>query len=113
MDDTTTLAELRRLVGEFVGERKWETFHSPKNLSMAISTEAAELMELFTWLTETESDGAAKASLAQDATEELADVVIFALAFANRCDIDLAQAIADKLDRNRKKYPAQEYQGRV
>ena len=113
MDDATTLAELKGLVDQFVSERSWEKFHSPKNLSMAIAAEAAELMELFTWLTETESDEAAKASRAQAATEELADVVIFALAFANRCNIDLARAIVDKLAKNRAKYPAQEFQGRV
>ncbi len=113
MDDTATLAEMKGLVARFVDERDWRKFHSPKNLSMAIATEAAELMELFTWLTEAESSAAAKGSLAQAAIEELADVVIFSLAFANRCDIDLAQAITGKLAKNREKYPAQEFQGRV
>lgn len=113
MDGTTTLAELKGLVGQFVSERRWEKLHSPKNLSMAIATEAAELMELFIWLTENESEDAAKAALAQAATEELADVVIFALAFANHCNIDLTEAVMDKLARNREKYPAQEFQGRV
>jgi NTP pyrophosphatase (non-canonical NTP hydrolase) len=113
MDGTTTFAELKGLVGQFVSERSWEKFHSPKSLSMAIAAEAAELMELFTWLTEAESYEAAQASRAQATTEELADVVIFVLAFANRCNIDLAQAIEDKIARNRERYPAQEFQGRV
>ena len=113
MDQSTTLAELKQLVAAFVAERDWAKFHSPKNLSAAIAIEAAELMELFTWLSEAESDAAAAGPVKQAAADQLADVAIFAIAFANRCDIDLAQAIADKLAKNRAKYPAEEYRGRV
>jgi NTP pyrophosphatase (non-canonical NTP hydrolase) len=113
MDESMPIAELRRLVGELVAERDWSKFHNPKNLAMALAVEAAELMELFTWQTEAETAEPMKNELRQSAIDELADVVIFALAFANRCDVDLAQAITAKLAKNREKYPAHEFQGRV
>lgn len=112
-DATTTVAELRRLIGKFVEDRDWSQFHSPKNLSMALAIEAAELMEPFQWLTP-------EASLAirdsaddfQAVREELADVLCFALAFTNALDIDLSSAIQEKLVKNAAKYPADRFRGR-
>src|SRR5262245_38125741 len=101
MDDTTTIGQLRTLVEEFVHERDWEQFHRPKSLAMSIAIEAAELMELF----QCPSDGEAERSLKQSrmrraAADELADIVIYCIAFANRAGIDLSSAVTRKLGRN-------------
>lgn len=112
-DSTTTVAELRQILAEFVAERDWSQFHSPKNVSMALAIEVAELMEHFQWLT-TE----ASRKLALDAAklaavgEELADVVGYSLALANELGIDVSSAIRAKMVKNRLKYPAAEYRGR-
>jgi dCTP diphosphatase len=112
-DAETTVAELRKIVADFVAERDWSQFHSPKNVSMALAIEAAELMEHFQWLT-TEASRA----LADDAEklaavgEELADVVGYSFALANELGIDLSQAIRAKMIKNVEKYPADKYRGR-
>jgi dCTP diphosphatase len=112
-DDQTTVADLRAQVKAFVAERDWAQFHSPKNLSMAIAVEAAELMEHFQWLTIEESkslveEGAARGQV----IGELADVLIYCLSLANTLDVDLSEAIVRKLARNARKYPADQYRGR-
>jgi dCTP diphosphatase len=112
-DATTTVAELRKLVADFVAERDWSQFHSPKNVSMALAIEAAELMEHFQWLT-TE----ASRKLADDpqklaeVAEEIADVVGYSFALANELGLDLSTAIRAKMIKNAQKYPAQEFRGR-
>ena len=103
-DDVRTVSELRRIVQEFVDQRDWRTFHNAKNLSMALAIEAAELMEHFQWLT-TEQVVAADGYDRSQVTEELADVVSYALALANALDIDLSTAVANKMVKNRLKYP--------
>lgn len=113
MDEQTTVGELRTLVGRFVHQRDWEQFHTPKNLSMGIAVEAAELMEIFQW-----HDAAASAALLRTprvrraVQEELADVVIYCLALANRAGLDLTRAVRAKLARNRRRYPVQKFRGR-
>ncbi len=112
-DAETTVAELRGRVLAFVQERDWEQFHSPKNLSMALAAESGELMEHFLW-------AESKASLAvvrdpqkrPKIEDEIADVVIYALEFANICGIDLAAAIEAKMAANAKKYPVEKSRGR-
>jgi len=112
-DDQTTIAELRELVRAFVDERDWRQFHAPKNLSMSLAIEAAELMEHFQWIS-----GEASRELANDpakvaaAGEELADVLCYALALANELGLDVSEAVQAKMVKNRQKYPAQEYRGR-
>ena len=112
-DTRTTVAELRALVRRFVDERDWGQFHTPKNLAMSLSIEAAELMEHFQWLTADESRGVANspAKLAE-VGEELADVICYALALANELGLDVSTAVADKMVKNRQKYPADEFRGR-
>ena len=112
-DSTTTVAQLKDRVLAFARERDWEQFHSPKNLSMALAAEAAELMEHFLWATPEESarvaaDPAKRAKIA----EELADVVIYALEFANATGLDLAAAIGAKIEANAIKYPVEKSKGR-
>ena len=112
-DEKTVVAELRRLVADFVARRDWGQFHSPKNLAMSLAIEAAELMEHFQWLTTDESRrvGDRPERLAEVA-EELADVLCYALALANELDIDLAAAVRGKLAKNERKYPVEKYRGR-
>ncbi len=112
-DRITTVAPLRAMVQRFVDDRDWRQFHSPKNLSMALSIEAAEFMEHFQWLTIDESR-----TIRQDAerlhavTEELADVVCYALALANELDVDLTEAMRAKMRKNEEKYPVESYRGK-
>lgn len=111
-DVETTVSELREKILAFARERDWEKFHSPKNLSMALAGEAAELMEHFLWLDGPESVRAAEdPDRAQSVRAELADVVIYALEFANVCEIDLSDAILEKLRENAAKYPVEKARG--
>ena len=112
-DSQTTLAELRQLVEDFVDRRDWHQFHSPKNLSMSMAVEAAELMEHFQWLSAEQSRGVARQPRRLAAvSEELADVLCYALAMANELGLDLSTAIRQKMARNEQKYPAEQYRGR-
>ncbi len=112
-DSSTTLADLKARVLAFVRARDWEQFHSPKNLSMALAAESGELMEHFLWATPEQSK-----TVAQDAAkrgkiaDELADVVIYALEFANITGLDLAAAIEAKMAANAQKYPVEKAKGR-
>ena len=112
-DDTTPVMELRELVRQFVDARDWQQFHSPKNLSMAMAIEAAELMEHFQWIT---ADASRQVDEDRDTlqavSEELADVVCYALAIANELDIDVSESLRRKMLKNEIKYPAAEYRGR-
>ena len=111
-DATTTLAVLKHRVLAFVRERDWEQFHSPKNLSMALAAEAAELMEHFLWTEQAASHSRAQeAARRREIADELADVVIYALEFANITGMDLAAAIEAKLAANAKKYPVEKARG--
>ncbi|HAJ34733.1 MAG TPA: NTP pyrophosphohydrolase [Chloroflexi bacterium] len=114
MDATTTVSELRRAVHDFVDARDWYRYHTPKNLAMSIAIESAELMEHFQWLDVEASktlaeDGAARAEIA----DELADVLIYALSFANSTGIDVSEAIFRKLDRNQTRFPVEAVRARL
>ena len=107
MSDLATLAlELRR----FAAERDWEQFHDPKNLAMALSVEAGELMEHFQWLTAAES-----AALPPERREavalELADVLLYLVRLADRLDVDLLAAATRKIVLNAEKYPVERARG--
>jgi NTP pyrophosphatase (non-canonical NTP hydrolase) len=112
-DATTTVAELRQLIADFVAERDWSQFHSPKNVSMALAIEAAELMEHFQWLT-TEASRTLSGDPRKlaEVGEELADVIGYSLALANELGIDVSRAIRAKMVKNAQKYPADQYRGR-
>lgn len=112
-DSKTTVAELRSLVDQFVVERDWSCYHSPKNLAMSIAIEAAELMEHFQWIDSDASrlvadDDAKKAA----AGEELADVVAYCFAMAGALKLDISQIVHDKMKKNHLKYPAETYRGK-
>lgn len=110
-DTNTNLADLRQVMGAFVGERDWEQFHSPKNLAMSIAIEAAELMEHFQWLDVDQSRSVSPDQI-QQISEELADVLCYGLALANQLEIDLTRSILHKMEKNREKYPADQFRGR-
>ena len=112
-DSRTTVSQLKERVLAFARKRDWEQFHAPKNLSMALAAEAAELMEHFLWASPEESrkvasDPAKRARIA----EELADIVIYSLEFANATGLDLSAAIAEKMEANARKYPVEKARGR-
>jgi NTP pyrophosphatase (non-canonical NTP hydrolase) len=112
-DSTATVAQLKARLLAFVRERDWEQFHAPKNLSMALAAEAGELMEHFLWSTPEESKARAQDPVRRaKIAEELADVVIYALEFANVTGIDVAAAIEAKIEANARKYPADKARGR-
>src|SRR5688572_5158815 len=111
-DATTTIAELKTRVLAFARERDWEQFHSPKNLSMALAAESGELMEHFLWATPEQSHlTAASAEKRQMIAEEVADVVIYALEFANVTGLHVAAGIGAKVAANGKKYPVEKGRG--
>lgn len=105
--DTASLAAIRQVVREFRDARAWRQFHSPKNLSMAIAIEAAELMEHFQWLTTGEAAALPQADPAarQAIAEELADVLIYCFSLADILEFDVAEIIFDKMAKNAAKYP--------
>jgi dCTP diphosphatase len=112
-DKDTTVDQLRLEIAAFIRERDWEQFHDPKNLSMAIATEAAELMEHFRWATNDASRKLVKApNPCHAVAEELADILAFALSFANAANIDITSTLRAKMTKNARKYPADEYKGR-
>src|SRR5476651_837709 len=112
-DSTTTLAQLKTTVLAFARARDWEQFHSPKNLSMALAAESGELMEHFLWATTEQSVTIARDPAKREKiADELADVVIYALEFANTTGLDLAAAIEAKMAANAKKYPVEKSRGR-
>jgi len=104
------LRALQQRLAAFAAERDWEQFHSPKNLAMALSVEASELVEEFQWLTEEQSQ-ALDAERRERVRLELADVFIYLLRLADRLDVDLLRAVDDKIAQNEKKYPAERVRG--
>jgi dCTP diphosphatase len=114
LDNQITVADLRAIVHQFVSERDWQPFHDPKNLSASIAIEAAELMEIFQWLTSKQSLTTERESdIRQHTREELADIVIYCLALANALDIDLSRAIKEKMVANAAKYPIETSRGQL
>jgi len=112
-DVKTTVAELKSLVQKFVSDRDWERFHAPKNLSMALAIEAAELMEHFQWLGVDESrDWTADPRRRLAVEEELADVLSYVLALSTALDLDLSDAIRRKMRKNEEKYPVDRFRSR-
>jgi dCTP diphosphatase len=107
---TPSLSQLQQQLREFARERDWEQFHSPKNLSMALTVEAGELQEIFQWLTGDQSRHLSSEQLDM-AAEEMADVLLYLCRLADVLDIDLLAAASAKLVKNAQKYPANEVRG--
>ncbi|MEW6313045.1 MAG: nucleotide pyrophosphohydrolase [Pseudomonadota bacterium] len=99
-----TLAKLRLALRDFAAARNWQPFHTPKNLAMALSVEAAELLEHFQWLTPEECTAITPAQR-REIAHEMADVLNYLVRLADVMGIDLAQAAEEKIELNAKKYP--------
>jgi len=106
------LKSLALALREFVGERDWEKFHTPKNLAMALSVEAAELMEHFQWLTPEESRTLADKTRAE-VRDEIGDVLIYLVQLADKLGVDPLDAAGAKLEVNRGKSPAERVRGKA
>ena len=109
-DAVTKLDRLRDELRAFTAARNWQSFHSPKNLAMALSVEAAELLEVFQWMTEADSrnlDPAARAA----ASEEIADVLLYLILLSDALDMDAIAAAERKMVANAQKYPVDKARG--
>jgi len=111
-DQTTTIADLKQLMQEFINERDWSQFHSPKNLAMSLAIEAAEVMEHFQWVDVAESRARGQDPRHREPiAEELADVFCYLLSLASSLDLDLSSAVRRKMVKNAIKYPAERFRG--
>lgn len=114
MDDSISLGELRARVHDFVERRDWYRYHTPKNLAMSIAIEAAEIMEHFQWVTVEEShDFMRDPANKREVADELADVIIYCLSFANATGVDVSEAVLAKLNRNETRFPVEQVRSRL
>jgi dCTP diphosphatase len=111
-DAKTTIQDLKDAMAKFVTAREWDQFHSPKNLSMAVAAEAAELMELFLWQDSKESRKTIEKKR-DEVEQEVADIIMVTLAFANQTGIDIATVVKRKIKLTAKKYPISKVKGRA
>ena len=105
-----SIEQLRQKIRDFAAERDWDQFHSPKNISMAMIVEAAELVEHFQWLTEEQSQSLPEGKHAE-VEHELADIFLYLIRMADKLDIDLLNAANNKIKINAEKYPADKVRG--
>ena len=109
---SNNMAELKARIVAFREERDWKQFHKPKDLALALGIEASELSELFLWKDESKIEAmAGQAGDLEAISDELADVLIYAILLADHFEIDLIQAAGRKLDKNSKKYPVAKSKG--
>ena len=104
------LLALREALRRFAAERDWDQFHSPKNLAVALSVEAAELLEHFQWLTD-EQSAALSPETRTRVSEEIADVLLYLIRLADHLDLDVIACATEKLRRNAEKYPVEKARG--
>ena len=104
------LAQIRDIMRQFVSERDWDQFHTPKNLATALSVEASELLEPFQWLVSGDAGELDEAKLTA-IRHEMADVLVYLVRLADKLDVDLFQAVQEKMVLNRAKYPADKVRG--
>ena len=104
------MEELKQIIKDFSQARDWEQFHAPKNLAMALSTEAAEILEIYQWkeaaesLTEQELD---------NLRQEIGDILIYLIELADKYQIDILEAAKMKMQINEGKYPVEKVKGRA
>ena len=108
--DEAALARLRDRLRDFASARDWNQFHSPKNLAIALSVEAAELLEHFQWISEKDSLNMPPDKLGK-IDEEMADVFLYLIRLADMLNVDLIQAADRKIDANSRKYPVEKARG--
>ena len=105
-----SLEQIKTRLREFAAERDWDQFHSPKNLTMALIVEAAELVEHFQWLTEEQSQTLPPKKLVE-VEQEIADIQIYLIRLADKLGINMEKAVNAKIELNEKKYPAEKVRG--
>lgn len=111
-DEETTIKNLQDMIGEFCDEREWGQFHNPKDLAIGISTEAAELLEIFRFKDESQStDALTDPAIRERISDELADVLYFTLRFSQMNGMDLSEALSKKMEKNKIKYPVETSRG--
>lgn len=106
--ENLNIAALKNSLTKFAQEREWQQFHNPKNLAMALSVEAAELMEIFQWLTLEES---VQTQNLEAIGEELSDIILYAIRLSTVLNINLEEAVHKKIEANKKKYPVEKCKG--
>jgi len=99
------IKKIQKQLSDFADERDWNQFHNPKNLSMALSVEASELVEIFQWLTPEQAEAIMSTDEGEHVKEEIADVMIYLIRLADKLNVDLEDAVADKIIKNGEKYP--------
>ena len=104
------LTQLRDIVRSFVDERDWDQFHTPKNLASALTVEAAELLEHFQWLQHGRCEELGADKLVE-VRHEMADVLVYLVRLADKLDVDLGEAVVEKMALNRAKYPIDKARG--
>lgn len=106
MTDTFNISKLKKTLAKFSKLREWEKFNSPKNLSIAIAAESGELLRIFQWLTEEESINISKGPVIKEKiSHELADVILYIIRMADQLNINLNDAVQQKITINNTKYP--------
>ena len=113
--NSDSIKDLQALVTDFINKRDWMVYHSPKILAMSIAIEAAEIMELFQWITNVEADQQVKndPGFVNELSYEIADVIIYCLSLCNRCNIDISEAIIKKIQKNENRLPIDIVKGRL
>jgi len=104
------LDDITQRLRQFAKDRDWDQFHSPKNLTMALSVEVAELAEHFQWLTEEQSKNLDDKTLAE-VSDEIADVQAYLIRLADKLGVDILKAVDAKIEKNEEKYPADKVRG--
>jgi|ERR1700722_10076308 len=108
--DGNAIIRLRQTLRLFAADRDWDQFHSPKNLAIALSVEAGELLEHFQWLTAEQSEKLSESDLAK-VRLEMADVFLYLVSLSDKLGVDLATAAFEKIELNAKKYPMERAKG--
>lgn len=106
----SNIIELQKMIRQFVDDRDWDQFHNPKDLSISLALEAAEVMEHFQWKNDEEMAEHSK-NKKDEVGEELSDVLYWVLLLANKLDVNLTDAFEKKMDQNREKYPVEKARG--
>jgi len=105
------IKNVQKQLSDFADERDWDQFHNPKNLAMALSVEASELVEIFQWLTPEQAEAVMSSGESEHVKEEMADIMIYLIRMADKLNIDLERAVADKIIKNGEKYPVEVSKG--
>tara|TARA_Y100001960_G_scaffold76615_1_gene81777 strand:+ start:1565 stop:1912 length:348 start_codon:yes stop_codon:yes gene_type:complete len=103
--------EVQERLNKFTKDRNWEQYHNPKNLTMALSVEVAELVEIFQWSNSSGLDEIKNEEIKEKIREEVADIFIYLLNICEKLDLDIPTIINDKIDKNEIKYPVSKSYG--